>query len=400
MATATVPAPAPRAGGSLARGGPHGAAGGAGGGAPREARRRLRFGSALDRYVFAEFVKIFTVTAIGFPVLVFVIDLVDNLNKFLERQVPVRDVLLSYVYWLPETMFNVLPAAVLFATVFTVGAVTRHSEITAAKASGISFYRFILPIVVGAAMATGLGLALGEAAPRGNAVRLRLLKETRDVGGTARVNFVYSAEGGRVYKAGTLSVDSALMTNVEVERKGTGPAVPTQLVGAERARWQAGRGWELSRGSYHLLPSDSVVLAFQFDRFIDRGMTERPRDLMVSPKAPDDMDYAELGRFIRAMQRSGADVNTLRVTRMLKIAIPVTCVIILLFGAPLATSTQRGGTAYGVGLSLGTTIVFLVLIQLTKAIGGKGLIVPELAAWIPSAIFGVAGAVLLWRTKT
>ena len=32
---------------------------------------------------------------------------------------------------------------------------------------------------------------------------------------------------------------------------------------------------------------------------------------------------------------------------MLKVAIPVTCVIIMLIGAPLATSTQRGGTAYG-----------------------------------------------------
>ena len=129
-------------------------------------------------------------------------------------------------------------------------------------------------------------------------------------------------------------------------------------------------------------------------------MTERPRDLMVTPKAPDDMDYRELGRFIHAMQRSGADVNTLRVTRMLKIAIPVTCVIILLFGAPLATSTQRGGTAYGVGLSLGTTILFLVLIQLTKAVGGKGLIPPELAAWVPSLLFGVTGAFLLRRTRT
>ena len=363
-------------------------------------RRRLRFGSALDRYVFTEFVKIFVTTAIGFPVLVFVIDLVDNLNKYLERQLSQTDVLLSYVYWLPETMFNVLPAAVLFATVFTVGAVTRHSEITAAKASGISFYRFILPIVAGAMIATGIGLVLGEAAPRGNAVRLRLLKETKDVAGTARVNFVYAAEGGRVYKASTLSVDSALMTNVEVQRKGRGSDVPTQLVGAERARYREGRGWTLSKGTYHLLPSDTAVQSFSFDQFIDRGMTERPRDLMVSPKAPDDMNYAELGRFIRAMERSGADVNTLRVTRMLKIAIPVTCVIILLFGAPLATSTQRGGAAYGVGLSLGTTIVFLVLIQLTKAIGGKGLIVPELAAWIPSTIFGVAGAWLLWRTRT
>src|SRR5919202_6937926 len=98
------------------------------------------------------------------------------------------------------------------------------------------------------------------------------------------------------------------------------------------------------------------------------------------------MGFRELGRFIRAMERSGADVNELRVERMLKIAIPVTCLIILLFGAPLATSTQRGGAAFGVGLSLGTTVLFLVLIQLTRAVGGKGLVVPELAAWIPSAI--------------
>jgi hypothetical protein len=108
-------------------------------------RRRVRFGSALDRYVFWEFIKIFTVTAFGFPLLVYVIDLVDNLPKYLERKLTAGDLLMNYLYWTPETMFNVLPAAVLFATVFTIGAVTRHSEITAAKASGISFYRFILP---------------------------------------------------------------------------------------------------------------------------------------------------------------------------------------------------------------------------------------------------------------
>jgi lipopolysaccharide export system permease protein len=41
-----------------------------------------------------------------------------------------------------------------------------------------------------------------------------------------------------------------------------------------------------------------------------------------------------------------------------------------------------------------------VLIQLTRAIGGKGLVQPELAAWIPSAIFGVTGLILLARTRT
>ena len=84
----------------------------------------------------------------------------------------------------------------------------------------------------------------------------------------------------------------------------------------------------------------------------------------------------------------------------LKVAIPVTCIIIALFGAPLATSTQRGGAAYGIGVSLATTVTFLMLIQLTKAIGGKGLIPPDAAAWIPSAIFGTIGLVLMARVRT
>jgi lipopolysaccharide export system permease protein len=202
-------------------------------------------------------------------------------------------------------------------------------------------------------------------------------------------------------------VEQGLMTRVEVERKGNGPDYPGLLVAADEARYRATPGgarakpgWVLSRGTLHLLPADTAVLSFQFDSLVDRQMTERPRDLMVTPKAPDDMDFRELGRFIRAMERSGAEVNALRVARMLKISIPATCVIILLFGAPLATSTQRGGAAWGVGLSLGTTILFLVLIQLTRAVGGKGIITPELAAWLPSAVFGVAGAVLLARTRT
>ena len=137
-----------------------------------------------------------------------------------------------------------------------------------------------------------------------------------------------------------------------------------------------------------------------FGRMLDKRFAERPTDMMAKPRSPQEMRYRELTRFIRTLERSGGDANQLRVERALKIAIPVTCIIIALFGAPLATSTQRGGAAYGVGISLGVTVVFLMLVQLTKGIGGKGLLPPDLAAWIPSAIFAVLGMVLLARVRT
>jgi lipopolysaccharide export system permease protein len=298
-------------------------------------------------------------------------------------------------------MFLVLPAAVLFATVFTVGGFTRHSEITAAKASGISFHRFIAPIALGALAATFVGLALAELVPPLNARRLELLQEKVFRNADKRSNFAYAAEEGRVYKVGFADVTAGQVNLIEIERKGRGPDYPTYLLQAKEGHWRGeDEGWILRDGVLHVLPDSLSNVTVRFDSLVDPRFTEAPVHLMANPKAPAEMGYRDLGRFIAAMERSGTNVNKLRVERMLKLAIPVTCVIIMLIGAPLATSTQRGGTAFGVGISLAITVVFLMLLQLTQAIGAGGLIRPELAAWLPGALFAVIGGVLLLKVRT
>ncbi len=355
---------------------------------------------ALDRYVFVEFWKIFVTTALGFPILLIIIDLTDNLDKYLGQRLSVGRIALSYLYWLPDSMFMVLPAAVLFATVFAIGGMTRHSEITAAKASGISFYRFIAPIFGGALIATMLGLILGELAPITNKKRLDILDANRTNVGNDRYNFAYAADGGRVYKIGALHVLQPSLEGMVIERKGNGPEYPSYVISAGTARYTPASGWVLQKGAMHIIPDSVHNMTITFDSLVDRRFTEPPKQLTLAQKAPTDMGFRELGRFITSMERSGAEVNVLRVERMLRIAIPFTCMVILLFGAPLATSTQRGGAAYGIGLSLATTVIFLMLIQLTKGIGGKGIIPPDLAAWLPSIIFGVMGAILFARVRT
>jgi lipopolysaccharide export system permease protein len=363
-------------------------------------RRRLRLLRPLDGYVLGEFLRIFFVTALGFPVLVVMIDLTDNLDKYLDRQLPIDQILLSYLYWLPETMFMVLPAAVLFATVFSIGAFTRYSEITAAKASGISFYRMVAPVFAGAVVAAGLGLALGELAPVTSSRRNEILDERANKDQT-RSYFVHPADEGLVYKARFLDARQGYMDAIEVERRGQGVDYPTLVLTAGTARWSESRnGWTLGPGALHVLPDTLTDIVFAFDSSHARQLDAAPLDLTEAQREPEDLNFEELGRYIQALERAGSDANTLRVERMLKIAIPITCIIIVLFGAPLATSNQRGGAAYGVGVSLGTTILFLILIQLTKAIGGSGQVQPELAAWLPSVIFGVVAIVLLARVRT
>lgn len=360
----------------------------------------MRIFRPLDSYVFSEWFKIFVATSLGFPLLVILFDVTDNLDKYIARKLPARDIALSYVYGLPDSVFLILPAAVLFATVFSIGAFTRHSEITASKASGVSFYRFIAPIFLGATIAAVLGLVLGELAPRATHRRLQLLERETISSGSERYNFAYTADAGRVYKVQALHVQARGIDGLTIERKGKGPAYPSYVLSAMGARFKPARGWILSKGSMHVLTDSLEDITYQFDSARDNRFAERPQDLMLQPKAPQDMDFRELGAFIHAMQRSGADVNQLKVERMLKIVIPITSLIILLFAASLATSTQRGGAAYGVGLALGTTVIFIFLVQLTKGMGANGLVPPEIAAWTPSIVFGVIGAVLFGRVRT
>jgi lipopolysaccharide export LptBFGC system permease protein LptF len=172
------------------------------------------------------------------------------------------------------------------------------------------------------------------------------------------------------------------------------------VIYARAARYFAGAGWTLRQGEMHLMPTDSSTISIAFDSLRDAHIRESPKVLMADPRAPEEMGFRQLGEFIRQMERSGTDVNKFRTARMLKLAIPATCLIIMLFGAPLATTTQRGGPALGVGISLATTVVFLMLVQMTLAVGEKGIVLPELAAWIPCAVFGTLGTVLLVKVRT
>jgi lipopolysaccharide export system permease protein len=356
----------------------------------------------LDRYVFSEFTTIFVATALGFPILLTIIDLTDNLDKYLSRNLPRGDIALSYVYSLPDSMYMVLPAAVLFATVFSIGALTRHSEITAAKASGISFYRLTIPIYLASMVAAGLSLVLSELAPLGNRRRNELRQEVTYTTGTERYNFAFASGEGRVYKVQQLQTAAGTAEAVQVERRGLegDSTYPTWIASSQRARWQPGSGWLMMSGTMHVLTGARSDVSIAYDSLRDRHFIETPIQLMASPRAPEDMRYEELGRYIRALERSGSDVNRIKVERALKIAVPVTCIIIAIFGAPLATSTQRGGAAWGIGLSLAVTVLFLVSIQLTQAIGAKAVMDPTLAAWLPNILFGMGGLVLLTRVRT
>jgi lipopolysaccharide export system permease protein len=353
----------------------------------------------LDRYVLQSWVRIFILTALGFPIVSIMINLTDSLNRLLDRGLTMKEIALSYVYSIPENAFIVMPAAVLFATVFTVGSMGRHSELTAAKAGGQSFHRLMRPIFLASAAASVLAFVVGELAPGATARQLEIQKAKQARPTRTRYNFVYRGDAGWVYTIRSLDVANRQLK--QLMRQGTGIGYPGLVLTADSATYDDSlKVWRLRRGASRIIAGPARQATFNFRTMRLRALNQAPADLLAESKAPDEMRYTELGRYIDALKRSGNDANKLIVEQALKLALPATCLIIALFGAPLAVTSPRAGAAVGVAISLGTTVIFLLFVQITKAIGAGGIINPTLAAWIPNIVFLFAGLVLLARVRT
>jgi len=355
----------------------------------------------LDRHLLRDWVRILVVTALGFPLIVIAFGLTDNLDDHLARKIPPRAIALGYAYSLPDNIFMALPAAVLFATVFSIGAMSRHSELTAVKASGRSVRRTVAPVLAAAAVTSVAALALGEWAPEATTRHLEYLGEREVRSTTSRFGFVYRADEGWVYAVRSLDLRDATMRDVVLEREGPGADYPTLVVQSPTVRYDTTAGrWTLRNARLLVLPGLEGSMAFTFDSLSQRSITQTPSDLLVEPKEPKEMRYAELGRYIDDLERSGGDGRRLRVRQALKIAVPFTCIVIAIFGAPLALTAPRASGAVGVGISLATTVLFLLLVQLSEAVGAGGVLPPVAAAWMPNVVFAGIGLLLLARAPT
>lgn len=355
----------------------------------------------LDRYVTLQFIKIFGVCVLGVPLLFIVIDLVDRLDVFIAEGATRGEVALHYVFQFPYQSLLAFPIAALLSSVFTISTMTRRRETTAIKAGGVSFYRMTAPIILVATLLSFVALVLTEIVPVANRRAREVLGQEETRSQTLRLSFVYRANEGLVYKVRRLDTRERRMSDVQVEREGSGPAYPTMNVTAAGAHWDSvSTRWVLEHGWLRRFHSFEENRSYEFNELRLRELDETPEELRAEPKDEDEMQFAELGRFIDAIERSGGRAKDLETARAQRIAFPFACLIIVLFGTPLSHSTRRGGAPISVAIALATTVVFLILVRIWEALGAGGAVPAVWAAWTPNLIFLAAGLALYARVRT
>lgn len=360
----------------------------------------MRAGSLIDRYVLRQWIGTFLLSVLGIPAVSVLIRLSENLGRASYAEVPARDIMLGTAMLYPSQMAMLFPAGVLFATVFTLNAMGRHSELTAVKAGGVSFYRLIAPILLLATLAVPANFFLQELAAVSFSRHLVLTQEKVSPDAQVRYNFAFQNESGWTIAVKEMARGPGILRTVLAESP-VDSLGGRWLVAADSARWDDAVGaWTMLRGASYQMARRDTLQSYAFNTMRLPDLAEPPGALMDAWTRADEMRTLELRDHLARLRRSGVRPGQMAVDYPLRYALPVACLIIALFGAPLALTAPRAGAALGLAMALGTTLIYLTGTQIMKAIGGKEIVTPLAAAWSMNAIFFALAVVLLARARS
>lgn len=355
----------------------------------------------LDRYVLRQWTATFLLSAIGIPAISVLINTADRFGRLTDRHIPIPDIFMGQLFMFPWQMAQYLPAAVLFATVFTINGMGRHSELTAVKAGGVSFYRLITPMLLLALLAVPVTFALQEAAAVSTSRQRELQGDRTSARDQQRFQFGYSSPTHWTWVIKEMTqLPARAQGGILIE----GPIAPLQprwTIAADSALWYGPRvKWKFYSGVSVVSDSVGATTTFRFLSLRHRALIETPSQLLDEQKKAEEMTMKEFRQYLAELSRSGKPPGALAVDLPLKYAVPFACIVIALFGAPLALTAPRAGAALGLAFALGTTLVYLTGTQIMKALGGKEIISPDLAAWSMNGLFFLLALVLLKRVRS
>ncbi len=356
----------------------------------------------LSRYIASEFLKALLFAALAFLLIYIVVDVFEKMDRFLDHHVLLQHVLLYYLYQVPYTTVLILPVAVLLASLFSIGQLARNHELVAMKSSGLSLYRILAPLFGLGFLLSLMVLVMGEVAiPYFNQQKFkaesRYIDKVPPIDWTNRTNVFYRGTQGRMYYIQHFDGKNKALTDVVIyEFNPEGKLV--KRIDAVQAAWGNDR-WTFRQGYLRTFDLQGNELTPQhFETLTLPDLRETPQDFQREDKDPQSMGFFELYDYISRVRRGGGEAQKETVDLYLKISFPFANLIIILFGAPLASNPRRSGAAFGFGVSLMICFLYWGFVQLGRALGHHGTLNPFLSAWLANLVFGSIGGVLLWKT--
>jgi lipopolysaccharide export system permease protein len=359
----------------------------------------------LYAYLLKETIPAFVLSLFGFTLVLLTGRILQLTELFVNKGVSLGYILRLLYFLLPQFLGLTIPMATLLSVLLAFNRLSSDNEITALKASGISLYQMIPPILVFSfttyAVTTFLSL---YSVPRANEASRALLYEIAstkaNVGVRERV-FNDDFEGLVLYveevKPKTLKWEKVFISDARnpaevftiFAREGDVLSDPQALAVTLR----------LTNGSIHKLGKDPhSYQKVDFNTYDLRlHLKTGFQGKKTEEKHPADMTLGELIRSIHSLQGKTADTKTQWVKVHEKFSIPFACLIFGVIGIPLGLQSRvaRRSKSRGFSWSIGILLIYYLLLNAGTSLAERGILLLEVGMWAPNLIFLTLGIHLL-----
>lgn len=358
----------------------------------------------LDKYILKEILSPFVFGLGAFTILFFSVETLIGVARMIsESNVPFKLVLEYLGCRLPQVLIFTFPMATLMACLLAFGRLSGEAELTALRASGISFMRIARPALFFFFLLSGFSYWLND-----NVVPQRMKRAYEILFDTQKEDVVQKAmlTAPRLLESGLEQIVYAHKFDIE-DRSMTGVYIHyfwenhrRREIYAEQARW-TGKVWELKG-----------MRTVEYDEFqnpvyeatAEEGWTGlQPGDSPPSPDElnqrklrPEEMTRSELNKALDVLKSEKSEdvkskIDRYRVMFHQKASLPWVSFIFATFAIPLGVRPHRSSKSMGLGLSLVFILVYYILMTVGMVLGEAGTLDPQIGAWLPNIIFGTLG---------
>ena len=365
-------------------------------------RMSLRFPNTLDRYISREFTRFFLLILAALVSVYMLGLLIDVIADAFEHDIQGKVVLEYLAFAQPQIFFHMLPLATLMATLVCFAILTKTSELTAAKAGGISLYRLAVPVVLmGVVVSAGCFSLQEYLLPYANrrAAELRDEIKKRPVQTYNVLNRKWMmGESQELYNYAYYDPNSRKFSGLAVYKYATNPFEITERFYTEEAKWESDIGaWVFSKGWKRNFAEGRQIERFEALPVNDM---EPPSYFVKEQKRSNQMTYLELTRYVEDLKQAGYDVVPLEVARQAKFSFPLAAMVTVLIGVPFSFAPGKKGALYGIGIAIAIGLSYYVTTRIFAFMGETAMLPPFMAAWAPNVLFGIAALYGLFNVRT
>lgn len=373
----------------------------------RLGRRFPVLAQIVDTYVLSGFLFYFFLLLTSFVLMTLVYTFFELLKDIVRNQIPMSTVF-EYLFFLtPKLIYDSTPISVLVTVLITFGVLTKHNEITAFKACGVSVYRMAVPVVVAAGfLSIGLFAFDGTYLPKANRIQdaLRAVIKGRPAQTYLHPEHRWIfGQGSRIFYYNYLDPTERTMFGVRVYELDKSSFRLLRHISAEKAHWEPSlhtwvfeNGWERN---WFAGPVDRLQ-NFMGQTATFPELVEGPSWFLQEVLQEKQMNFEELSAYIRTLQQSGVQTVALQVEFYRKFSVPLFALIMAITSIPFAFLAGNRGAMAGVGISLAIAIAYWTANSISYQLGTVALLPAAASAWAPDAVFSLGGFYFFSRMRT